>query len=1026
MALACTFLLLFAVATGDPPSTPAAGAQHVQARSILSDACFHCHGPDEGERQADLRLDLAEGAWAQRENGAAVVPGKPDESLLIQRIDSADPDLQMPPPDSGRKLTPEQKEQLRQWVVSGAEYKQNWSFLPPRLPPYPEVPNAESVENPIDLFVRATLMARHLTPMPAAPRAKLLRRIAFDLTGLPPTIDELDQFLADRGPDAVDRWVDRYLASPRYGEHQAAPWLDAARYADTNGYQNDGTRTMWPWRDWLIRALNTNMPFDEFTIDQTAGDLVPEATLEDKIATGFHRNHMLNGEGGRIPEESRIDYCFDRVDTTATVWLGVTMGCARCHDHKYDPFTRRDYYRLFAYFNSVEEVGGVDRGGNANPVVKVPTPEQEKRRAELTGRIASLQEQLQREPDLSESARQSWEKSLRERIADQKLTPTWLPLVPISQTSSAGANLEVLDDLSIFVSGANPDQDTYTITAELPAAPVTGVRLEALAHPDFTKGGLARSDSGNFVLTGIEVELASAGAEGSAPVAIDRGIADHEQRGHGVALAIDSDPATGWAVLSDDIKADRQAVFVFTKPLDAPAGTVITVRLHHQSGHVHHNLGKFRLSVTTAPSPGLATDKELPEHLLTAMSVDPESRPQSWNKVLADFFKRVATERPEIRRQLSQAEKDLRSLDESVLESMVLADRAEPRATYVLVRGQYDKPDTSEKLEPGIPSALGTLPEDQPKNRLSLARWLVSPANPLTMRVAVNRWWQQIFGSGLVRTPEDFGSQGELPTHPELLDWLAVEFRATGFDVKRLHRLLLTSETYGRDSRVTEELIEHDPDNRWLSRGPRFRLDSLALRDQALMLAGLYVDAMGGPGVNPYQPSNVWTDFSLGKIQYEQDKGPALYRRSVYTFWRRSVGPTMIFDASTRQVCSVAPRRTNTPLHALTMLNDTTFVEAARGLAERILRDGPADADERLAYAWRCATARSPEPAELAVVRETLRKNLDRFRASPEHAQELLEVGDSPVPAGFEPIELAAYTAVMNVILNLDEVVTKE
>lgn len=770
-----------------------------QVRPILSDNCYQCHGPDEKSRVSELRLDQRDGALADLGGTFAIVPGKPDESELYRRIATSDPDLHMPPANSARHLSDEQISILRRWIETGAEWKDHWAFVPPVLPPVPEVAANALSRHPIDSFVRARWIQEGLSPSAEAAPETLVRRATLDLTGLPPTIHDVDAYLADSTPDRFDRLVDRLLASPRYGEHKAAAWLDAARYSDTNGYQNDGTRTMWPWRDWLIGALNANMPFDQFTIEQTAGDLLANPTDSQVMATGFHRNHMLNGEGGRIPEESRVEYVFDRVETLGTVWLGLTIGCARCHDHKYDPIAQKDYYRLYAYFNSIDEGGGVDRGGNANPVIPAPTPEQQEARERLLAEIRRLEEKI----------------------------AAWTP--------------------------ANTDPSL--------------------------------------------------------------------------------------------------------------AGTL-------------RGLGD-------------AVSHRLP-----------------------------------LERELRAARRTLAKLEASFPETMVLRDRSEPRPTHLLVRGAYDKPETSETLDPGLPSILPQ-PDDLPKSRLGLAQWLVYPGNPLTSRVAVNRIWQGYFGAGLVRTPEDFGSQGEPPTHPDLLDWLAVEFRNTGWDVKRLDRQIVTSATYRQSSAMRADLLDRDPENRLLARGPRYRLTSLALRDQALAIAGLLGDAMGGPGVHPYQPEDVWTDFSLGKLQYKRDQGASLYRRSLYVFWRRSVGPTMFFDTANRQVCSVRTRLTNTPLHALTLWNDPTYVEAARVLAERVLDAGEAP-QERLRWAFRSATAREPTPQELEVLRGSLQRSLSRFGSKSESANALLKVGDQPASAACDPIELAAYTAVMNVILNLDEVQTKE
>jgi hypothetical protein len=654
--------------------------------------------------------------------------------------------------------------------------------------------------------------------------------VTLDLTGLPPKPTEVDAFLADRSPDAYEKVVDRLLASPRYGERMVLEWLDAARYADSNGYQQDLTRTMWPWRDGVIRALNGNMPFDQFTVEQLAGDLLPKATVAQKIASGFHRNHMLNGEGGRIPEESRVDYVVDRVDTTATVWLGLTLGCARCHDHKYDPFTQKEYYQLFAYFNNVAESGSVDRGGNAAPVLRLPTPRQSARIAALEKTALDLETQL--------------------RAGAARLLP------------------------------AQPEWERSVNPARLPARIAAGLKTPAANRTDMQK------------------------------------------------------------------------------------------------------------------------------------------------KQLADYYLAQDPGRKALQQKLADARKALAAARGKVLEVMVMEERATPRDTFVLQRGLYNKP--GEKVSRGVPASLPPLPRGAPNNRLGLARWLVDPANPLTARVAVNRVWQMFFGTGLVKTAEDFGVQGEAPSHPELLDWLATEFVRTGWDVKALHRLIVTSATYRQSSRLTPRLRERDPDNRLLARGPRHRLPAFVLRDQALALSGLLVERVGGPPVKPYQPPGVWEEMSFGQIKYQQDKGPSLYRRSLYTFWRRTVGPTTLFDTSARQVCTVRQTRTNTPLQSLTLLNDVTYIEAARVLAERLMKEGGRTPEERISWAFRLATARRPSDAERAILTRGFERLRKQYQADRKAALKLVSAGEAPRAAKLDVAELAAYTGLASLIMNLDEVISKE
>ncbi len=796
---------------------------------ILSDHCFRCHGPDARARKGDLRLDTEKEAL--RAGDPVIVPGHAGKSELIRRITSTDPDEVMPPARSNRKLTAGQVELLRRWIDEGAKWGRHWALERPARPPLPAVRDRDWPRNPIDVFVLARLEAEGLKPSPEAERETLLRRVSLDLIGLPPTPDEVDAFLADRSPGAYERVVDRLLASPHYGERMAWDWLDAARYADSNGYQGDADRTMWPWRDWAVSALNRNLPFDQFTVWQLAGDLLPSATAEQKLATGFCRNHMINGEGGRIAEENRVDYVMDMSETAGTVWLGLTLNCCRCHDHKFDPLTQRDYYGLFAFFNQTPVTGG---GGDPQtpPVLERATPDQA---AKLKG-LAAAVGAAAREVDAAEA----------------KLWPR-----PTGQPASASPR----------AAGLKPD----------------------IAGP---------------------LKIAAAGRNRGQLQALER---------HWAA----AEPA--YAAL---LKKQRTA-------LDA-----------------------------------------------------------------RDNFSR------------------------SLPRVMVMEDMPRPRETFVLFRGAYDKP--REKIGAAVPASLPPLPAAAPRNRLGLARWLVSPDNPLTARVTVNRSWQLFFGVGLVKTAEDFGVQGERPSHPELLEWLATEFVGSGWDMKRLHRLIVTSATYRQSSRGSATLAERDPDNRLLARGPRFRLPAWMIRDQALAAGGLLVRRLGGPPVKPYQPAGVWAEATFGGKRYAQDHGPALYRRSVYTFWRRIVGPTLFFDSAPRQTCVVKTARTNTPLHALTTLNDVTYVEAARALAERVLTGAGPTAEERVERAFRLVLARRPGAAERRVLLAGLERTRREFAADPAAAKKFLSAGESKRDEKLDAVTHAAYAALCLAIFNLDEALCKE
>lgn len=983
-------------------------------RPILADACFKCHGFDKNSRKADLRLDQRDAAIAVRDGVAPIVPGHPEQSEILLRILSDDPNERMPPPASRLTLKPAQVELLKRWIAGGAEYQSHWAFIAPRPAPPPATNQSAWVRNSIDQFIAARLEREGLSPSRPAEKSALLRRVTLDLTGLPPTLAELDDFLADDAPDAYERVVDRLLASPRYGERMVLEWLDAARYADTNGYQGDRTRTLWPWRDWVVRSLNDNLPFDEFTIQQLAGDLLPNPTLDQRIATGFNRNHPLNGEGGRIAEESRNDYVMDRVETTGTVWLGLTVGCCRCHDHKYDPLLQKEYYQLFAYFNHVAETGSVDAQGNANPVLRIIRPADERHIAGLREKITAAESQLNAALPQIDAAQLEWEKS----IAAQ---PAWKIVENAAATSISGASITRLEDQTLLAGGTGPAiTDAYEVTFRMDLSGVRALKLEALSHESLPAMGPGRADNGNFVLSTIEVEATSAGADAK-KLPFAAALADYSQNGNPVTAAIDVDQFSGWGVDQAPNKESRIAVFSFAEPFDLTSGTEVKVRLKFESRTSKASLGRFRLSLS---SDVLAPVSSQPL-VVAALAVPVEQRNDTQRAAIRDFYRaQFSTLYRQLNGVVAAARKQVTDYENSLTQTMVMQDQPQARETWVLLRGVYDK--HGEVVTPGVPSALPPLGEGVPNTRLGFARWLVNPANPLTARVTVNRHWQMLFGTGLVKTVEDFGVQGELPSHPELLDWLAVEFVRSGWDVKALHRLLVTSATYRQSSRGTQALHERDPDNRQLGRGPRHRLSSFVIRDQALAVGGLLTGRIGGAPARPYQPDGVWEDATLGKIRYERDKGEGLYRRSLYTFWRRIASPTMLFDSSARSVCTVRLPRTNTPLQALILMNDVQYVEAARGLATRMMQQGGATPETRIAYAFRMATSRIPTDAERSILVQAYQGLHIRFRADPEGTQKFLNQGDSPRPANLDAVELAANTAVASLILNLDETITKE
>jgi len=801
---------------------------------ILSDNCYFCHGPDTGKRKGDLRLDQLDpklGPFVERDGYKIISPGKIDDSVLADRITSDDPDVKMPPPASHRELTSAQIQLLQKWIAQGAKWGKHWSLIAPVRPEVPAVKDASWVRNPIDSFVLAKLEKESLAVSPQADKPTLIRRVTLDLTGLPPTPAEVDAFVADNSSDAYEKVVDRLLASPRYGERQVWEWLDLARYADTNGYQGDATRTMWPWRDWAIKAINDNMPYDQFVIKQIAGDLLPNATTDDKLATGFLRNHMINGEGGRIPEENRVDYVLDQTETVSTAFLGLTVGCARCHDHKYDPITQKDYYSLSAFFNNTPVDGGIGGGGQVAPVLDVSTPENKQALIEASAQIT-------------------------ERARDVKeLEKTVFPR-PATQPASA------------------------------------------------------------------------------------------------------SPKAAG---LSGDI----------TSALKEPPGKRSVHFLEETAGYFKGKDPKYAAAVT----------------------------------------------------KLIEAMKARERAAEAVPKVMVM-EESKPRETFVLVKGAYDK--HADKVTARTPATLPALPDGEKHDRLALAKWLFEPEHPLTARVTVNRYWQQFFGIGIVKTEEDFGVQGERPVNQDLLDWLAVEYRESGWNVKALERLIVTSATYRQSSKVTPAMFERDSDNRLLARGPRFRLPSFVLRDQALFASGLMVEKLGGPPVKPYQPAGVWEDATFGQIKYEQDHGDALYRRSLYTFWRRIVGPTEFFDGASRQTCTVRTSRTNTPLQAFITLNDPTYVESARWLAQRVMTTAGTSPEKRIAMAFKAVLSREPSAEESKILVAGLDRLKKQYADDPTAAKKLLAVGESKRDESLDVSAHAAYTALCLEMFNFDEAVTKE
>ncbi|MBI1374750.1 MAG: DUF1553 domain-containing protein [Phycisphaera sp.] len=1030
MTYAAVALVPTPVCAGEP-RTPVDFERDVQP--ILSEHCYHCHGPDDKAREAKLRLDTKAGAFKDMGGYKVIVPGKPDDSELYYRVSTTKADDIMPPPKAKIPLKPAQIDVLRRWIEQGAPWAAHWSFVPPRVGELPEVRDAKWPRNPIDRFIESRLEREGLRHSPEADRITLIRRVTLDLTGLPPTPEEVDAFVADRSPDAYEKLVDRLLASPRYGERMVWEWLDAARYADSNGYQADPERTMWPWRDWVINAMNANMPFDEFTIEQLGGDLLPNATLEQKIATGFNRNHMYNGEGGRIAEETRVENVMDRTETVGTVWLGLTMTCCRCHNHKFDPVTNAEYYQLYAFFNNTSENGGKYGSGQIPPVVSMPTDAQKERLAAAEMKVKALREKLKElEPKL-DAEQTAWEQARREH-GDR---PLWSALDFDKLLSTNGAKITKRDDLAVHVTGYRPEKDIYELTAHTDATGIVAFRLDALLDDQSPAKNVGRDEQGNFVLSEIELYVRPANDPNAEPkrVMFAKAAADHSQAGFPVERAIDGkvDAANnGWAVDGHVRREPCVGVFVTSEPVGFEGGTELQFRLRFESQHTHHTLALFRISET-------ADRSVVNEPLKATSGVDPavakilelpvDKRDNKQRKAARDYFRdNVSKDSGPLAAELNKAElaQDNIGKEANAIKVMVMdelpADKR--RTTAILAKGAYDKP--GEVVHEGTPAILPPLASDDRPTRLDLARWLVRPDHPLTARVTVNRYWQQFFGTGLVKTTEDFGTQGERPSHPELLDWLASEFIRSGWDVKHMHKLIVTSATYRQSSRVDSELLERDPHNRLLARAPRYRMPSWMLRDQALFVSGLMTEKLGGPPVMPYQPKGIWAEATFGKKHYTQDPGDKLYRRSVYTFWRRIVGPPVFFDVAKRQTCEVKVARTNSPLHALVTMNDVTYVEAARAMAQRVLQTAGEDPTQRATLAFRLVASRKPSAAELDVMTGRVDELRRQYAGDAKAAKELLAVGDSPRDEKLDPVEHAAYTGLCLMLLNLDETLTKE
>ncbi len=1120
-----------------------------QIRPILSGKCFKCHGPDSSGRKADLRLDLRAEAIREHDGGQAIAPGNPAASGVIQRLRTSDLDDVMPPPKEGAALTESEIALIERWIGEGSPYATHWAFVRPERPARPAVSEPLWCRTAVDAFALARLEREGLKPSPRADRHTLIRRLSLDLTGLPPSPDETSRFLDDSNPGAYERLVERLLASPAFGERWARVWLDLGRYADSAGYGSDPLRlNIWPWRDWVISALNANEGFDRFTIEQLAGDLLPNPSRDQLIATAFHRNTMTNTEGGTDDEEFRVAAVKDRANTTSQVWMGLTMGCAQCHSHKYDPITQREYYEFYSFFNQTEDTDQPDE----RPTLPLPTPEQQLRIESLTAEIEGLEKRRKTVTPEFEKDLAGWEKTLADGIQ-------WATLEPERVKSYGGADLEVLEDGSILATGDSPETDTYEIRMRTESTNVTAVRLELLPHESLAGNGPGRADSGGQVVVSelklavrgrdealpkvrfvrielpgeqrvlslAEVQVLSDGvnhsllgrstqsstAEGAgaargmdgdengdfdggsvtltgtednpwweldlldelsvdeivvwnrtdrgfgtrlagfkvraldanrekvwersvstppAPFAflrlpserevkLDNASAAFSAKGFGVGEAIDGNEGanSGWSVGAETGTAHAAAFEVRDEKLFKTTGSLLIVTLS-QNGGTNQTVGRFRLSVTDQSGPVRIPPRNIAKVLGIASGERSETEREELNAYFRDFAPSLADLNEELR--------DLRKKRDRInpVAVPVLRELADDKAreSHILAKGNFLLP--GDEVTPAVPAAFHPLPEGSPTNRLGLARWVMSPENPLTARVAVNRLWAQLFGTGIVETEEDFGTQGTLPTHPELLDWLAVEFQENGWNVKAMIKTIVLSATYQQASATTPERLEKDPLNRLFSRGPRRRLDAEAVRDQALALGGILSRKMGGESVYPAQPDGLWRAAFNGQRTWATSKGEDRYRRGLYTFWRRTVPyPSMAtFDAPSRENCVVRRIPTNTPLQAFVTMNDPVFVEAAQALARRILRECAGNDEDRVRFGLNLCLVRAPTREQVVPVLELLKAEREVYRDRSEDAVKLATEPRGPLPVGLDVVDAAAWTVVASVLLNLDGVLS--
>jgi hypothetical protein len=990
-------------------------------RPILSDKCFHCHGPDQNTRKGKFRLDIREDAVAKN----AIVPGKPEESELIARVFTSDPDDLMPPAEAHKPLTEAQKKLLRRWVASGAEYEKHWAYVPPVKPV------TSPAKNAIDVLVRQRLREVGLKPVPPADRRTLARRLYFDLIGLPPEPAVVETLEQDKSPEAVSLLIEKLMASPQFGERMAIGWLDVVRFADTIGYHSDNPRNVWPYRDYVIKAFNENKPFNQFTREQLAGDLLPASTREHKVASAFNRLLLSTEEGGAQPKDYEARMLTDRVRAVSAVWLGQTIGCAQCHDHKFDPITQRDFFSLGAFFADIEE----PILGRREPGLLLPD---EKQAGELKLREAKLVH-AQKEYDAPHAdwnrAYAEWQTVQTEAVVQER---RWTALSPGTAESIAGAKLKIQKDNSVLASGKPADTETYTVSFTNEFTGIVGLRLEALPHNSLPAKGPGRAENGSFVLTEVVAKIQRAD-QTAHPIAFNSARVDFEPAksseansipAGNVAAVIDRDTAdatAGWAIWPQTNQA-HQLVLGLSEPVNLREGETLIVELkQNKPGYF---LGYFRIGATTNAEALRGPLRYPPvKTIADLLVIHADQRDDKQKEKLWAHFKTVAPETEMARTGLAEARKARDDYEALIPRCLVSTTNNQPRTVRVLPRGNF-LDETGEEVAPAVPGYLAAFGPDAAArrlNRLDLANWLVARENPLTARVVMNRLWKQFFGVGLSKVVDDLGAQGELPPNQPLLDWLACEFMDSGWDIKHMVRLIVTSEAYQQSSVAPKKLRARDPLNREVAVQSRWRLDAELVRDNALAVSGLLVEKIGGPSVKPYQPDGYWENLNFPARTYDASVGADQYRRGLYVWWQRSyLHPSLTaFDAPSREECAAERNRSNIPQQALVLLNDPTYVEASRALAVRMLKEGGVDPKARLTWAWRQVLSRAPRTDELKTMQALLDKQLAEYRADAGAAQALLKIGLTPAPGDLNHSELAAWTNIARVILNLHETITR-